>query len=159
MGRPRRRFRPRVGRLAAGGGWGGGQSGRLADGVADQPGLERGGAKQAAGDARQDFSDVDGAEVPSDVTEVGRGGALLQRGGHVPAVGDQRADEGKEAPSPGGCVGAGGRPILAGVGAVGWAGSGGRGGYGRSKTMFGGDVSRNEFLAAAKSGLWMMGTD
>ena len=120
--------------------------GRLADGVADQPGLERGGAKQAAGDARDDFSDVDGAEVPRDVGEVGRGGALLQRGGHVPAVGDQRADEGEEAPGAAGCVGADGRPILVGIGAVGWAGSGGRGGHGGSKTIFGGDMSRNIFL-------------
>jgi hypothetical protein len=56
--------------------------------VADQLGLERRGAKQAAGDAREDFSDVDDAEVPRDVGEVGRGGPLLQRGGEVPAVGD-----------------------------------------------------------------------
>ena len=65
--------------------------------VADQPGFERGGAKQAAGDAREDLSDVAGAEVARDVGEVGRGGALLQRGGQVPAVVDQR-------PLPGGKV-------------------------------------------------------
>ena len=53
-----------------------------------------GGAKQPAGDACEDFSDVDGAEVPRDVGEVGRGGALLQRGGQLSAVVDQRADEG-----------------------------------------------------------------
>jgi hypothetical protein len=47
----------------------GGQCGRLADGVAEQLGLERGGAKQAAGDARDNFSDVDGAEVARDVGE------------------------------------------------------------------------------------------
>ena len=41
--------------------------------------------------------------------------------GQVPAVGDQRADKGEEAPGAGGCVGASGRPILAGIGAVGWA--------------------------------------
>jgi len=105
-------------RQASGGGGQGGRWGRLADGVADQPGLERG-AKQAAGDARDDFSDVDDAEVPRDVGEVGLGGALLQRGGQVPAVGDQRADEGEEAPGAAGCVGAGGRPILVAIGAVG----------------------------------------
>ncbi len=44
-------------RLAMGWGGQGGRCGRLADGVAGQPGLERGGAKQAAGDAREDFSD------------------------------------------------------------------------------------------------------
>ena len=105
-------------RLARGRDGRGGRCGRLADGVADQPGLERGGAKQAAGYAREDFSDVDDAEVPRDVGEVGRGGALLQRGGQVPAVVDQRADKGGEAPGAGGCVGAGGRPILVGIGAV-----------------------------------------
>ena len=74
--------------------WGGpgGQCGRLADGVAEQLGLERGGAKQAAGDARDNFSDVDGAEVARDVGEVSRGGALLRRGGQMPAVGDERAE-------------------------------------------------------------------
>ena len=54
-------------RLARGRGGQGGQGGRLADGVADEPGLERGGAKQAAGDAREDLCDVAGAEVPRDV--------------------------------------------------------------------------------------------
>ena len=102
--------------------------------------------KQAAGDAREDLPDVDDAEVPRDVGEVGRGGALLQRGGEVPAVGDQRADEGEEVPGAAGCVGAGGRPILVRIGAVGWTGSGGRGGHGRSKTIIGGDVSRKIFL-------------
>ena len=133
-------------RLARGWGGRGARCGRLADGVVDQPGLERSGAKQAAGDARDDLPDVDGAEMPRDVTEVGLGGALLQRGGQVPAIGDQCADEGEETPGAGGCVGADGRPILVGIGAVGWAGSGGRGGHGRSKTMIGGDVSRNKFL-------------
>ena len=65
-------------RLARGWGGQGGRCGRFADGAADQPGLERGGAKQAAGDAREDFADIDGAEVPRDVGEVGRGDALLQ---------------------------------------------------------------------------------
>ena len=112
-------------RLARGWGGQGGQRGRLADGVADQPGLERGGAKQPAGDAREDLSDVDGAEAPRDVGEVGRG-ALLPRGGHVPAVVDQRADEGEEAPGAAGCVRAGGRPILVGSGGlVGPAAAGG----------------------------------
>ena len=66
-------------RLARGWGGQGGQRGRLADGAADQPGLERGGAKQATGDAREDFSDVDGAEVPRDFGEVGRGCVVAAR--------------------------------------------------------------------------------
>jgi hypothetical protein len=33
-----------------------------------------------------------GAEVSRDVGEVGGGGALLQRGGELPAVVDQRSD-------------------------------------------------------------------
>ena len=121
-------------RLARGWGDQGGRCRRLADGAADQPGLERGGAKQAAGDAGEDFSDFAGAEVPRGVVEVGRGGALLQRGGQVPAVVDQRADEGEEAEGAGGCVRAGGRPVLVGIGAVGWAGGGGRVGHGRGRT-------------------------
>jgi hypothetical protein len=67
-----------------------------------RPGFERGGAKQAAGDAREDFPDVDGAEVPRDVGEVGGGGALLQRGGELPAVVHQRAQEAEEARGAGG---------------------------------------------------------
>ncbi|HXA22644.1 MAG TPA: hypothetical protein VNW90_10110, partial [Acetobacteraceae bacterium] len=92
-------------RLARGwgawGGWGG-WGGRLAGEAAGQSGFERGGAKQAAGDAREDLPDVDGAEVPRDVGEVRGGGALLQRGGELPAVVDQRADEAEEAAGAGG---------------------------------------------------------
>ena len=110
-----------------------------------QPGFERGGAEQAAGDAREDFPDVDGAEVSRDIGEVGGGGALLQCAGELPAVVDQRADEAEEAAGAAGCVGAGGRPILVRIGAVGWAGGGGRGGHERDRSISGGAVARNIF--------------
>ena len=66
-------------RLATG--WGardGGRCGLLAGEAAGQSGLERGGAQQAAGDAREDFPDVEGAKVSRDIGGVGGGGALLQ---------------------------------------------------------------------------------
>ena len=133
-------------RLARGWGVQRGQCGRLADGVAEQPGLERGGTEQAAGDACDDLSDVCDAEVSRDVPEVGRGGALLQRGGHVPAVGDQRADEGEETPGAAGCVGAGWPADPAGDrgGRVGQRRRAGRTWTEQEHT--GGDMSRNIFL-------------
>jgi hypothetical protein len=74
-----------------------GRCGLLPGEAAGQSGLERGGAQQAAGDAREDLSDVDGAEVSRDIGGVGGGGALLQRAGELPAVIDQRAQEGEKA--------------------------------------------------------------
>ena len=132
-------------RLAAGRGAHGGRRGLPRGRALVQPGFERGGAEQAAGDARDDFPDVDGAEVPRDVGEVGGGGALLQRDGELPAVVDQRPDEAEEAPGAGGCVRAGGWPILVGIGAVGWDGGGGRGGHERNRSIGGGAVTRRLF--------------
>jgi hypothetical protein len=132
-------------RLARGWGARGGCCGLLADKAAGQSGFERGGAKQAAGNAREDFPDVDGAEVSRDVGKVGGGGALLQRAGELPAVVDQRADEAEETPGAAGCVRAGGRPILVRIGAVGWNGGGGRGGHERDRSISGGLVARNIF--------------
>jgi len=114
-------------RLAAGWGAVGGRCDRLAGEAGGEPGFERGGTMQAAGDARDDFPDVEGAEVPRDVGEVGGGGALLQRGGELFAVVDQRADEAEEAVGTGGGVRGGGRAILVGIGAVGLGGGGGWG--------------------------------
>jgi len=131
-------------RLATGWGARGGWCGRLAGEAAGQSGFERGGAKQAAGDAREDFPNVDGAEVSRDVGEVGGGGALLQRVGQLPAIVDQRADEGEEAPGAAGCVRAGGRPILVRIGAIG-LGCGGRSGHERDENIGGGAVARNIF--------------
>jgi hypothetical protein len=54
----------------------------------------------------------------------------------LPAVVDQRAQETEQAAGAGGCVRAGGRPILVRIGAVGWDG-GGRGGHRRNKTHTG----------------------
>ena len=49
------------------------------------PGFERAGPQQAASDAREDHSDVAGAEQGRDEGEAGRGGTLLQGGGEFPA--------------------------------------------------------------------------
>ena len=108
--------RPGSARLAKGWRAYGNRRGRYAREAADQPGLERGGAMQAAGDARQDLRDVDGAEVAGEFGEVGGGGALLQRAGQLPAVIDECAHEAEEAP-----------------GMVGWDGGGGQGGHERNK--------------------------
>ena len=106
-------------------------------GAADDPGFERGGAKQAAGDAREDQRDIGGAEVSRDDGEVRGGGVLLQRAGKFLAVVDELADEAEQAPGAAGCVAAGGRPILVGIGAVGWVGGGWRSGHERNKNTNG----------------------
>ena len=53
----------------------------LAVGAADDPGLERGGAVQGAGDVGEDQRDIGGAEVSRDDGEVRGGDAPLQRAG------------------------------------------------------------------------------
>jgi hypothetical protein len=53
---------------------------------------------KAAGDAREDQRDIDGAEVARDVGVFGGSGVLSQRAGDLPAIVDQRADEAEEAP-------------------------------------------------------------
>ena len=71
-------------------------------GVADYPGFERLGTEQAAGDAREEQGDVTGAE---------RGRIDPERGGELPAVVDEPADEAEEAAGTAGfgiCSGLGG---------------------------------------------------
>ena len=72
-------------------------------GCADDPGFERLGTEKAAGDAREDQSDVAGAE---------RVLVVAERGGELPAVVDELADEADEpagtAGFGGGCGGLGG---------------------------------------------------
>ena len=64
----------------------------------------------------------------------GGGGALLQRGGELPAVVDQRSDEAEKARGAGGRVRAGGGPILLRIGrGRRWNGGGGRNGNERNK--------------------------
>jgi hypothetical protein len=70
----------------------------------------------------------------------------LQRAGELPAVVDQRADEAEEAAGAGGCIGAGGGPILVRIRAIGWDGGGGRGGHERDRSIGGRAVARNSFL-------------
>src|SRR6185437_7781910 len=84
--------------------WAGGQRG--------DPGLERAGAQQALGDAREDQADVARTEGAGDEAEVGAGGALLEGGGEFLAVVDELADEAEEAAEAGG-------PIVAEHGGVG----------------------------------------
>ena len=57
-------------------------------GLADDPGFECLGTEQAAGDAREDQGDIAGAE---------RVGVAAERGGDLPAVVDEPADEAEEA--------------------------------------------------------------
>ena len=71
-------------------------------GVADYPGFERLGTEEAAGDAREEQGDVTGAE---------RGRIDPERGGELPAVVDELADEAEEAAGAAGfgiCGGLGG---------------------------------------------------
>ena len=71
-------------------------------GVADYPGFERLGTEEAAGDAREEQGDVTGAE---------RGRIYPERGGELPAVVDEPADEAEKAAGTAGfgiCSGLGG---------------------------------------------------
>jgi hypothetical protein len=89
-----------------------GGSGRCVQtrGAADDPGLERLGAMQAAGDAGEDQCHLGGAEAGGD--EVGLGeGTPPDRGGELAAVLDELADEAEEAATT---AGFGGRERSAG---------------------------------------------
>ncbi len=71
-----------------------------AGGAPAEPGFERGGAEQTAGDAGEDQREIAGAEDCGDEGEAGEdmrvGGMLAQRVGEVLAVGDERADEAED---------------------------------------------------------------
>ena len=100
-------------------------------------------------------------------------GDVSNQGGEIAAIVMQKwrpvayrsrsaCGQGEEAPGAGGCVRAGGRPILVGIGAVGWAGSGGRVGHERCKNHIRrGCVKEYSFRAAraTPNGHWVMGTD
>ncbi len=73
-------------------------------GVVEDLVLERLGAQQAAGDAREDARDVTGAEGAHDGGEVHGFAVLGERGGEFLAIVDQLADEAKEAAGAGGDV-------------------------------------------------------
>ena len=89
---------------------------------------------QAAGDAREDQPDIDGAGVARDAGEACGGRVLLQRGGKLLAVVDELADEAEEEAGASGSVVGGGRPILGRIGGVG-LGGGWRGGHERNKNI------------------------
>jgi len=93
--------------------------------AADQPRLERLGAEQAGGDAREDCRDVGGAEVAGVVGEAGDGAGLLEGGGEVFRVVDQPADEAEQVRGAAGLFRRGGF--------WGGRGGGGRGGHARNK--------------------------
>ena len=71
-----------------------------AGGAPAEPGFERGGAEQTAGDAGEDQREIAGAEDCGDEGEAGEdmrvGGVLAQRVGEILAVGDERADEAED---------------------------------------------------------------
>ena len=71
---------------------------RIRVGALHEPCLERVGAEQAKGDAREDQPDVARAEGAGGGAGVGRDAALGQRGSEFLAVVDQPADELEEAP-------------------------------------------------------------
>ena len=87
--------------------------------AADEPGFERVGQKQAAGDASEDQRDVAGAEIACDGEQVCGGGALLQGVGEVLALVDELAEEAEQAAGPAGCRRVGGGRIQGRIGAVG----------------------------------------
>ena len=91
------------------------------------PGFERVGEQQAAGDAREDQPDVAGAERLRDGGEVGGGGGVpLEGGGEFLAIIDELAHDVEDAPKPAG-------PVLA-----------GRSGGGRRGCDWGGGRFRHE---------------
>jgi hypothetical protein len=98
---------------------------------------------QAAGDAGEDLRDIDGAEAAPDSVGFGEG-APSDRGGELPAVFDELADEVEQAPR---AARLGGR-----VRDV------GHGGHERNKNMKRGRVARNIFCIAqgikGLSGAW-----
>lgn len=82
------------------------------------------GQPQASGDAGEDQRGAFGAEVHGEEDKRVAGGALLGGGGQFLAEVDQFVEETEKA------GGAGGRPVLVGVGVWGWLGEDGRGGHG-----------------------------
>src|SRR6185312_16251696 len=104
-------------------------------GPARQLGFEPGRQHEAARDAGQDVGEVGGLEVVGDVGEAGRVGVLVQRGGELPAVGDEPADQGEKAGDLRCCVRAGGDAVLRRSRLVGEVGRGGGGGHERIKNM------------------------
>jgi hypothetical protein len=112
-------------------------------GAAQQPGLECGGALQGERDARQDQRDVLGAEAATGKGRVVREAALRDRGGELPAVVDEVADQAEQtreaaapvcARRPGGELGV-------------WTGCGGLGRHERNKNTKARRMSRNIFQA------------
>jgi hypothetical protein len=75
------------------------------------PGLERVGEEQTAGNSREDQRDIACTEGQRDGGEVGVGGALLEGGGELLAVVDELAHQAEEVGEPAG-------PIRAGRGGV-----------------------------------------
>ena len=69
-------------------------------GAPEEPGFERGGAEQTAGDAGEDQRDIAGVEDAGNEGEAGEdigvGGVLLEGVGEVPAIGDERFEEAED---------------------------------------------------------------
>ena len=101
--------------------WAGWREFFLLTGALEEPGFERGGALQAAGDAGEDQPDIDGAGVAREEAEGCGGRVLAQRGGKLLAVVDELADEAEEEAGAFGPVAGGGWAILGRIGG-GWFG-------------------------------------
>ena len=132
-------WRAGFGARFAGRGWAGGALGLLMGGSFLEPGLQRHGEAETAGDAGEDDADVRGAEAAGDIEDGEAGGSGAERVGEFLAESDQGADEAEQAER------AGGQPDRVGRGVLGWIG-GVRGGlHGRSKSTDGGGKSRYFF--------------
>ena len=93
-----------------------------AGGTLAEPGFERGGAHQAAGEAAEDHAEIAGLEPIDERPGQWLGGVLTNRGGEQGAIGDEPADDADDTADAAGFGGGGGG--LIGMG----DGSGGRGG-------------------------------
>jgi len=98
-------------------------------GAAGEFGFQRLGEAKAAGEACEHHADLHGAEAVRD-PEAGLGevGIALQGGGEFLAEGEEGLDDAEEAGGAGGY--GGGRPVLAGIGVLGWLSDVCRGGHG-----------------------------
>ena len=79
-----------------------------AGGTLAEPGFERGGAHQAAGEAAEDHAEIAGLEPIDERPGQWLGGVLTNRGGEQGAIGDEPADDADDTADAAGFGGGGG---------------------------------------------------
>ena len=99
-----------------------------------EPGLQRGGAHQAAGEAAEDRVEIDGSEPKGDRPGQRLGGMLANRGGEHGAIADEPSDNGDDTADAAGSDAEGAR-LIGLRGGSGWGR--GRGGASVSRTGVG----------------------